>query len=215
MLLELGLAVGGGLLNAINGSEEDRQMEKRKQQAIALLKENIIDPNELDTMLQNVNRLFNNRLATTLNSTALRSRGIANSNVAKGVVAGGIEASRLGALTDVNMKVIDSNKQTREKMASVDASMGPQHNFFGDFAGGALAAAPVGIELSKMLADPTVVTGEQPLANKVNGVKLEDLGKWMDGSQDNNPFMGSLKIKDEDLTNFGYGKFWNKKPWEN
>lgn len=204
MLLELGVAVGGGILNALNGSAEDREMEQRKQRAIALLKENIIDPDELNTMLQNVNRLFNNRLANTLNSTALRSRGIANNSVVKGVVASGIESARLGAITDTEQKALDNNSQVNSQIAQTELGYGDKHNFFGDFVGGALAAAPVGIELSKMLSDKTITTGAQPVA----GIAPDPYNYNPKASNMENPFLNKLKIQDEDIYNFGYKKFW-------
>lgn len=149
MLLELGLAVGGGVLNALSGSAQDREIEKRKQQALALLRENIIDPKELDTMLTDINRLFNSRLVSTLNSTAIRSRGVVNSGVVKGVVAGQIEGARLGTLTETRFKTLQSNQATRAQMANVETTMGPQHDFLGDFASGALTALPTALEGSK------------------------------------------------------------------
>lgn len=206
MLLELGIAVGGGLLNALSGSAEDREMEQRKQRAMELLKENIIDPDELDLMLDNVNRLFNNRLINTLNSTALRSRGVANSATVKGVVSAGIESARLNTLADVNFKTMESNKQTRAQLANLETAFGGQHNFFGDFVGGALAAAPVGIELSKMLAPTGINPGGSP-----NTLATADPYNYNPSAKNiNNPFLNKFKIEDEDIYNFGYSKFFNR-----
>lgn len=212
MLLELGVAVGGGILNALSGAAEDREMNKRKQQALALLKENIIDPDELNLMLSNVNRLFNNRLANTLNSTALRSRGVANAGLVKGAAAGAVEGQRFASLMDVQERVFESNKQTRSQMANVEAAMGSSHNALGDFFSGALGAAPIGMELSKMLAPQDIVANVQPQVMR-NGIETPDIASAFTGDL-KNPFMGKVKIKDNDIADFGYSKFWEKKPWE-
>lgn len=213
MLLELGIAVGGGLLNALSGSaansaaelEARRQqelIEKRKQSALALLKENIIDPDELDTMLDNVNRLFNNRLVNTLNSTALRSRGIANNTAVKGVVASGIESQRLGSINEAYNRMLENNKQVGLQAANVVAStpiipIPQQSNFFGDFVGGALAAAPVGIELSKLFAG-----GNTDLPKPPGGGGSDDYNPNTNAKNMNNPFLNAFKIEDEDIFNF-------------
>lgn len=215
MLFAIGAAVVGGALNALSGAAEDREMEKRKQAAMAQLRQNIIDPNELDSMLNNVNRLFNNRLVNTLNSTALQSRGVANSNVVKGVTAGQIEAGRLGALTDTQLKVQEGNRQTYSQMAGIESSMGGRHNAIGDFASGALAAAPVGMELSKMLSPNTISPGAQPNAPSTEFQSPSIASNFTGGLE--NPFMGKLSISDEDLTNFSsqsFGNMYKKKPWE-
>lgn len=210
LLLTAGIAVGGGILNALNGSAEDREMEKRKQAALTLLRENIIDPVELDTMLSNINRLFNNRLANTLNSTALRSRGIANSGVVKGIAAGQIESGRLGAISDTEFKALESNKQTRAQMAQTEVQYGSQHNFFGDFAGGALAAAPVGIELSKMLGNATSVIPElAPRAIPGTDTSMDFIGADLFNKlkgQSNDPYRWGKQIPDDETLNY----LWNK-----
>lgn len=156
-LLAIGLAVGGGILNALSGAEANRAEEKRAQQALALLRENIIDPDELDALMRDINSTFNNRLVTTLNSTALTSRGVANAQVAKGVAAGQVEGERLGTLKDARFRVMESNKQTNAAMASVIAGTPAPSSGIGDFFTGALTAAPIGIELGKML-DPEIAT---------------------------------------------------------
>ena len=215
MLFAVGAALVGGALNAISGSAQDREMEKRKQAAIAQLKQNIIDPAELDTMLNNVNRLFNNRLVNTLNSTALRSRGVANSGVVKGVVAGQLEAGRLGAINQTQLEAQKTNQQTYSQMAGIESSMGGSHNAFGDFASGALAAAPVGMELSKMLSPNTITPGAQPTASSTD-IQTPSIASNFTGDL-TNPFMGKTNISDEDLTNFSptsWGNMYKKKPWE-
>lgn len=163
MFLELGLAVGGGILNALAGQEQNAEIEKRKQAAIAALRENIIDPKELDTMLTDINRLFNSRLVNTLNSTAIRSRGVANSGVVKGVVAGQIEGARLGTLSETRFKALESNKQTMNQIANVNASMGRQNSFLGDFASGTLTALPAVLEGSKYFSGQTSADPLKPI----------------------------------------------------
>lgn len=157
MLLELGLAVGGGILNAVAGAEQDREMEKRKQRSLSLLRENIVDPDELDDMLSGINQMFNSRLVSTLNSTALRSRGVANSGVVKGVTAGQIEGQRLGTLSDTRFRVQESNNNTRTQMANVESSIGSSNSVVGDFFAGGLTALPAAMEAGKML-NPSVST---------------------------------------------------------
>lgn len=201
MLFAIGAAVVGGALNALSGAAEDREMEKRKQAAMAQLRQNIIDPNELDSMLNNVNRLFNNRLVNTLNSTALQSRGVANSNVVKGITAGQIEAGRLGALTDTQLKVQEGNRQTYSQMAGIESSTGGRHNAIGDFASGALAAAPVGMELSKMLSPNTIIPGTQPQAIPVTDNSMD--------SMSTNIFD---KLRGQETSDMTYPDPWDGKP---
>lgn len=154
MLLELGLAVGGGLLNAFAGDAEREAQEKSKQRALALLEQNITNPQELDAMLRDINRLFNSRLVNTLNTTALRSRGVANSGVLKAAAAGSIESARLGTLADTRFKALESNKQIYGQMAATEASMTPKGSFLGDLVSGTLTAIPAVVEASKMFAKP-------------------------------------------------------------
>lgn len=150
MLLELGVAVGGGILNAIAGSAENDQIEAQKQRTLAYLNENIIDSGELNDMLRDINSMFNSRLVSTLNSTAIRSRGISNNNIVKGSASAELEGQRINTLSTTRMKVLEANRTTRAQMSGVEATMGPKSNFFGNFTTGALTAAPIGMELSKL-----------------------------------------------------------------
>jgi hypothetical protein len=152
MILELGMAVGGGILNALAGAEANRAEEKKKQQALSLLRENVIDPDELDSLMRDINMTFNNRLTSTLNTTALRSRGAANSGVVKAAVAGQMEGQRLGTLQDTKFRALESNKATYSSMASVIASSPTPSSGVGNFAKGAMGALPIGMELSKMMS---------------------------------------------------------------
>lgn len=151
MLLELGLAVGGGLLNAAAGSAQNDQLEKQRQEMLKLLEESLIQPEELDRMLGNVNRLFNNRLVNTLNSTAIRSRGIVNSNVVKGATAGAMEGARIGTLEQTRFSARESNARTRAAMVGVNMQTMPKNNFFEDFTTGALTSVPLTMEAGKLL----------------------------------------------------------------
>lgn len=169
MLLELGLAVGGGLLNAAAGSAENDQLEKQRQEMLKILQESIIDPAELDHMLANVNRMFNNRLVNTLNSTAIRSRGIANSNVVKGATIGTLEGARLGTLEQTRFSARESNAKTRAAMVGVNLQTAPKHNFFGDFVAGGLQALPLGMELSKMMNPEVANTLDASASEGITG----------------------------------------------
>lgn len=200
----IGATVGSALLNAIGGQAENAEMDKRRQRALSLLKENIIDPGELDLMLNNVNRLFNNRLTATLNSTALSSRAVANSNVVKGAVAGTLEGQRYQALIGAQERVYESNKGTLAQMAQTELAGGPNRSFFMDFATGGLKGAQLGMEWEKMNKDRTISEEK---------TKPETGFSFNNDSFDSpmsNPFLRNLKIEDEDIYNFnsGYSKFF-------
>ena len=197
MILELGLAVGGGILNALAGAEKDRENEKRKQSALAMLRENIIDPNELDTMLQGINRMFNNRLVSTLNSTALRSKGIVNSGVMKAAAAGNIEGARLGTLSDTRFKVADSNRSTYSQMAGVEVGSGKESSVVGDFFSGALTALPAAMEAGKMFS-PSV-------ANTLGAGA--GVGEGTTKAIDSKGFMGHVSKNITSLEDSNYGSF--------
>lgn len=168
MLLELGLAVGGGILNAAAGSAENDQLEKQRQEMLKILGESIIDPAELDHMLANVNKMFNNRLVNTLNSTAIRSRGIANSNVVKGATIGTLEGARLGTLEQTRFSAREANAKTRAAMVGVNLQTMPKGSFLGDFLEGGLQALPIGMELSKMMSPEVANTLAQTPANSTS-----------------------------------------------
>lgn len=204
MVLELGVAVGGGILNALNGAAANREEEKKKQQALSLLRENLIDPNELDALMRDINSTFNSKLVSTLNSTALTSRGVANSGVVKGAVAGQIEGQRLGSLTDARFRAMESNKQTNSAMASVIANSPTPSSGVGDFFEGVMAAAPIGMELSKML-DPSVaatLAGGATGAGGTSAVDSKGFSGIMGGPSFDNANMG------EDLGMFS--KLWGR-----
>lgn len=183
--LAIGTAVGGGLLNALAGNEERDRVEKQRSQALSLLRENIIDADELDLMLRNVNRLFNNRLVNTLNTTALQSRGFANANVAKASVAGAMEGSRLQSINETERSVLEANRATRAGMAQVEMSMTPTGSTLGDFTSGALAAAPVGMELSKLAATRTMTPTHAPTAGALTETMQGPAGLWDNKLYDN------------------------------
>lgn len=200
----IGATVGSALLNALGGQAENAEMDKRRQRALSLLRENIIDPGELDLMLNNINRLFNNRLANTLNSTALSSRAVANSNVVKGAVAGTLEGQRYQALIGAQERVYESNKGTLAQMAQTELAGGPNRSFFMDFATGGLKGAQLGMEWEKMNKDRTISEEK---------TKPETGFSFNNDSFDSpmsNPFLRNLKIEDEDIYNFnsGYSKFF-------
>lgn len=212
----IGATVGSALLNALGGQAENAEMDKRRQRALSLLRENIIDPGELDLMLNNINRLFNNRLANTLNSTALSARGVANSNVVKGAVAGTLEGQRYQALIGAQERVYESNKGTLAQMAQTELAGGPNRSFFMDFATGGLKGAQLGMEWEKMNKDRSIFvinpgkeeeTETTPSASPLIETKLNnnDFNSPM-----SNPFLRKLKIEDEDIYNFnsGYKKFF-------
>ena len=204
MLLELGMAVGGGILNALAGAEQNRAEEKKKQQALSLLRENIIDPDELDALMRDINSTFNNKLVTTLNSTALSSRGVANNQVAKGVAAGQVEGQRYGTLADARFRALDSNKQTNAAMASVIAGSPTPSSGVGDFFEGAMTAAPIGMELSKML-NPSI-------ASTLGGAGGA-IGEGGVSAVDSKGFSGSYSGPKFDDSNFSedfgtFGKLW-------
>jgi len=179
MILELGMAVGGGILNALAGAEANRAEEKKKQQALALLRENVIDPDELDALMRDINMTFNSRLTNTLNTTALRSRGVANSAVVKGVVAGQMEGQRLGTLADARFKAMENNKQAYSSMASVIAGSPTPSSGVGNFFEGAMTAAPIGMELSKMMSSDIFNTlSPNEGADLIESEQLDESGMY-------------------------------------
>lgn len=176
--LAIGTAVGGGLLNMAAGNAEREQQNKAKQRTLSLLQENIIDPEELDLMLRNVNRLFNNRLVNTLNSTALQSRGFANANVAKATVAGAMEGSRLQSVNDTQQQAAEANRATRAQMAQVEGMMIPQGSALGDFAGGAIQGAQAGMQLSGLLSAQSIAPTHAPSAGALTETMKGPEGLW-------------------------------------
>jgi len=216
MLLELGLAVGGGLLNAAAGSAEDAELEKQRQKMLGLLQENIIDPAELDRLLADVNRMFNNRLVNTLNSTALRSRGFANSNVVKGATAGAIEGARIGTLSDTRFRALENNRNVRGQMVGVDLQTMPKHTFLGDFASGTLTALPTVLEGSKYFSTPdatlpsdsielpNITKGTSPSIPSYDGSNI-DTGLNTFGQLFNND------LPTFDMPKLNFQDYWSKK----
>lgn len=151
-----------GIGNAIEGSSQREDQERKIKRAQDQIRSSIIDEGELSLMLNNTERLFNNRLISTLNTTALKSRGYANAGVIGAAVAGSMEGEKLNSLQDIRFKVLQHNTTANNKIADLEMGM-PTGSSLGDFATGFVGGIPTGIELSKLFKPDSIPTDLKPI----------------------------------------------------
>jgi len=198
--LALGMGILGGVGNLIAGNEAEQQDRRRRELAISQLREGLIDSGELDQMLRNQDRLFNNRLQSTLNTTAIRTRGLANRGVVGAAAAGAINAQSAQARINTEQAVQRQNIGINQSIARAQLG-GPENSPTGNFLSGFLGGAGAGLQAEQMLSDRSFVPGEQPTAG------LTEQATGPSGNTGNtggiqNPFLGAPKIDGNYLYNF-------------
>jgi len=209
--LTIGLMVGtslfGGLANQQAQRRAQEEYEKRKQYATSILEKSIVSDEQLNMMMNNVSRLFNSRLISTLNTTAIRQRGVANQGVIGGAVAGQMESAKIGSQIELEQQILARNTQTRSQIAALQMG-GPTADSTSDFLTGALTALPTGIELSKFLLPQDIEDPNQD-TNQSSGYQqtgsamgYQGPDPWKGQGYGQNPFLGKRKIKDDMLYNF-------------
>jgi len=88
-----------------------------------------------------------------------------------------MEGARLGTLEQTRFNAREANAKTRAAMVGVNLQTMPKHNFFGDFTTGALTAAPIGMELSKLMSSDVFNTLNEG-ADVINNDQLDDSGMY-------------------------------------
>lgn len=167
-LLMISATLGGGAINALAGQSEQDALNKKKARMRALLEEAYITPGEIDNILSNVHRLFNNRLTSTLNSAALTSRTIANNNITKGIVAGSIRGQELTAENSIISSTMQQNQEIDMKLAELE-SMSTESNFLSDFLGGSISGSMLGMQIEKLLSN---LKTNKNLSNSLGGIDI-------------------------------------------
>lgn len=144
------LAVGGvsGIANMFASQAKAREEQRRISRAQELIGRNLIDNKQLDEMLRDNTRLFNQRLVNTLNTTALRARGTSNAGVAGAQAAGQIEGARTASEIGIKQDVLKQNAQVRTAQAQLGLG-GSISDPLGDFIQGAVAGGVAGSQVMR------------------------------------------------------------------
>lgn len=208
MGISLGTSLLGGIANYMADQQAYQEEQKRKQAAIQTLSANLINPTQLQTMLNNVDRLFNSRLVGALNTTAVRNRGVANAPVVAGAIAGSIQGQEAQARINTQDRALQYNNTTRSQIAQIQNS-GSSFSGVGSAVSGLLTALPTGIELAK-LNNPDLMNvpnkylnqGTDTTATGDTNYNLDQVGTIGNHPRTSNPFGGKAKITNDMLNNF-------------
>lgn len=160
-VLPLALGVASGLANLFSGQSQAREDRKRRRAATSILEQNLVSENELNSLLNQNTRIFNQSLGSLLNTTAIRSRGIANRGVIGAAVASGLEGQKLQAATTIEQGAREQNRNIRSQIAELQLG-GAAEDPIGDFVSGAIPGITSGIELTRFLQTPTEDQETQP-----------------------------------------------------
>lgn len=146
----------GGLTSMFSGQSEADAINEKIRRAQALAAESLVDNAEISSRLNSIDRMFNQRLTSTLNTTAIRSRGFANSGTIGAAVAGGVEGDRLAAKSQTVNQSLDYNKQVQQSIAQMELGT-TTANPVADFVTGATSGIALGMEVEKYMGqtDPT------------------------------------------------------------
>lgn len=180
--ITLGTSLFGGAANLIADQQAAQQDAARRRMAIQTLSQNLVGTGQLEKMLQNTSRLFNNRLVSTLNTSAIRSRGTANAGVLGAAITGQMRGAELQTQSGIQNSVLQNNQQIGSQIAQLQAG-GANYSGVGSFASGLLTALPTGWELAK-LNNPQLGLKDNTSTNTTN------------------PFIDKKKITNDMIDNF-------------
>lgn len=148
------MALGSGIANAFSDSSTVKGNNKKISQAQALLRDNLIDEQELADRLNENKVFYNNSIASLLNKTALTSRGFNNSGVIGAAVASPVLANMAQSANQIKMHRDENNRQVNSQIAQV--GLGEQTaDPVGSFFGGAIPGLTAGIEMAKYAGGPS------------------------------------------------------------
>jgi hypothetical protein len=162
-----------GLANAFSSAAKAREERRRIAKAQELIGRNLIDDKQLDSMLRDNTRLFNQRLVNTLNQTALRAKGTANAGVAGAQAAGQIEGARATSEMGIRQDVLRSNMGTRTQIAQLGLS-GSISDPIGDFVSGAIHGGVAGAQVMRTIKLSEGLNGTDDTTDTFSGTS--DIG---------------------------------------
>ena len=211
-VLPIAIGLAGGLSSLFSGQANAKAINEKIRRAQGLAAESLIDNEELSSRLGSIDRMFNQRLTSTLNTTAIRSRGFANSGTIGAAVAGGIEGDRLASKSQTVNESLNFNKQVQQSIAQMELGTASA-NPIGDFVSGAASGVSLGMELDKLVnpaAIPGTTTTQQSIeAGQATPRSMSDAGNfnpWLKGQgvttsmgtlnpmqlQTNNPYINTI-----------------------
>ena len=158
-----GIALLSGIANLFEGSAARKEQEERLKRAREALISSFISNEELGMMLNNTERLFNNRLVGALNTTALRSRGYANREVVGAAVTGTMEGEKIQAISTLQEKAMQYNKGVQKDIASLELQKGDSGSGWGDFFTGMIGGTSTAIEAGKFFTPDQTLNNLKPL----------------------------------------------------
>ena len=195
-----GIMVGSGILNAMAGSSQAAEINRRIAQAQALAAQGLISQEQLAQHLQSINRRFNQRLTSVLNTTAMRTRGFANQGTIGAAAAGGVEAARLGAQENAVNQAIGINSRIRTLQSQYELGTAVSSPI-SDFMKGAASGFSAGNEVSKLIDGSSPATSSTSTGTGENDAL--NPGSYQSSTQSFNPSAGPLGVKSNNTLSFG------------